>query len=42
MYLYMNKCRMRSKERVPKRYKSQHKLDTYLNDFLLNLKIILL
>lgn len=35
----MNKCRMRSKERVPKRYKSQHNFDTYLKNFLLELKI---
>ena len=38
----MNKCRMRSKERVPKRYKSQYKFEAYLKDFLLDLKIVLL
>lgn len=38
----MNKCRMRSKERISMRYKSQHKFETYLKDFLLNLKITLL
>lgn len=38
----MNKCRMRVKERIPKRYKQQYNFDAYLKNFLLDLKIILL